>query len=252
MAQKNKKHCFSWEIRFLCVGLFSVCFWSSHICFLSGISPYLFLLYFLYLLVAQTTTSCQASSLLCFWQRCLFHIYGLSAERRPLGSAVPAFLVWILRRHRALGSAVPSVCVAKRAFLGPQTLTSIFLFENAFFTQKRLLAPRLALFATWPKRPISKITPCRRPRRHIYIYIYTVKFLSGPSLGFWRVIIWAKLGLLSEPNLFSHYKNKSFRRLFLLSYHFVFFLCPVICQFSKNSLFRKKGCKKWVFQISLF
>ena len=25
-AQKNKKHCFSWEIRFLCVGLFSVCF----------------------------------------------------------------------------------------------------------------------------------------------------------------------------------------------------------------------------------
>ena len=31
----------------------------------------------------------------------------------------------------------------------------------------------------------------------IYIYIYAVKLLSGPSLGFLNVIIWSKLGFLN-------------------------------------------------------
>ena len=31
----------------------------------------------------------------------------------------------------------------------------------------------------------------------LYIYIYAVKLLSGPSLGFLNVIIWSKLGFLN-------------------------------------------------------
>ena len=50
-------------------------------------------------------------------------------------------------------------------------------------------------------------------------------------------------GLVSGPSLFSHYKNRGFRRFFLCS-HFEFFLCPIILQFSKNSLF-----KKWVQKL---
>ena len=62
---------------------------------------------------------------------------------------------------------------------------------------------------------------------------------------------------------FSHYKNRGFRRFFgaRLSFCVCFCLCPVICQFSKNSLFRKKGAKigffkfcvlSSFFEISLF
>ena len=37
-----------------------------------------------------------------------------------------------------------------------------------------------------------------------------------------------------------------------LSYHFVFFLCPIIWQFSRNSLFRKKGAKIGFFNFQCF
>ena len=64
---------------------------------------------------------------------------------------------------------------------------------------------------------------------YIYIYIYCeviiwAKFgvLKGYYLGQVRVIIWAKWGLLSGPSLFSHYKNRGFRRFFAqLSFFFV-------------------------------
>ena len=51
---------------------------------------------------------------------------------------------------------------------------------------------------------------------------------------------------------FSHYKNRGFRRFLVLNYHFVLFLCPIICQFSKNSLFRKKGAKFGFFGFPCF
>ena len=86
---------------------------------------------------------------------------------------------------------------------------------------------------------------------NIYIYIYAVKLLSGPSLGFWRVIIWAKLGLVSGPSLFSHYQKRGFRRFFLLSYHFVFFCVKLFANFLKIAFFEKR-VQNWVFQISLF
>ena len=62
----------------------------------------------------------------------------------------------------------------------------------------------------------SRIVVC------MYIYIYAVKLLSGPSLGVSKVIIWAKSMLLSGPSLFSHYKNRGFRRFFFCS---VIILC---------------------------
>ena len=73
--------------------------------------------------------------------------------------------------------------------------------------------------------------------RQLYIYIYAVKLLSGPSLATFKVINWAKSKFLSGPSLFSHYKNRGFRRFFGSIIICVFFACPVICYFSKNSLF---------------
>ena len=80
----------------------------------------------------------------------------------------------------------------------------------------------------------------------LYIYIYAVKLLSGPSLGvfgsyylvqvgFLEVIIWSKFVFLA-------YKNSGFKRFVLhtqLSFC-VFFLSPIFWQFSKNSLFQKR------------
>ena len=84
---------------------------------------------------------------------------------------------------------------------------------------------------------------------YIYIYIYAVRLLSGPSLGvfgsyylvqvgFLEVIIWSKFVFLA-------YKNSGFKRFVLhiqLSFC-VFFLSPILWQFSENSLFQKKGAK---------
>ena len=73
----------------------------------------------------------------------------------------------------------------------------------------------------------------------LYIYIYTVKLSTGPSLGVFKVINWAKSKLLTGPRSFSHDKNRGVRRFLLFSYHCVFW-CPIIWQFSKNSLFQKR------------
>ena len=48
----------------------------------------------------------------------------------------------------------------------------------------------------------------------------------------------------------SHYKNRGFKRFAGVQLSFCVFLwCPIICQFSKNSLFSKKGCNKLGFSI---
>ena len=90
---------------------------------------------------------------------------------------------------------------------------------------------------------------------YIYIYIYAVRLLSGPSLGvfgsyylvqvgFLEVIIWSKFVFLA-------YKNSGFKRFVLhtqLSFC-VFFFCP---QFSGNFLkiaFFKKRVQKLGFPI---
>ena len=52
---------------------------------------------------------------------------------------------------------------------------------------------------------------------------------------------------------FSHYKNRGFRWFFGSQLSVcVLFLFPVICQFSKNSLFQKKGAKIGLFNFQCF
>ena len=90
--------------------------------------------------------------------------------------------------------------------------------------------------------------------QRIYIYIYAVKLLSGPSLGvfgsyylvqvgFLEVIIWSKFVFLA-------YKNSGFKRFVLhTQLSFCVFFCP---QFSGNFLeiaFFKKRVQKLGFPI---
>ena len=74
-----------------------------------------------------------------------------------------------------------------------------------------------------------------------------VKLLSGPSLGFLIVVIW------SGPRV-----QGDFRPIFIVvsgdclaQLSFEFLLVPNYLPVFENSLF-KKGCKHWVFQMSLF
>ena len=93
----------------------------------------------------------------------------------------------------------------------------------------------------------AKMGPDSPPTAYIYISIYVcmhaVKLLSGPSLGFLKVIIWSKVGLLPGPRWFWTYICGGFRRLLLLGYHLVFFLCPIILQFSKTAFVKKRGAR---------
>ena len=49
----------------------------------------------------------------------------------------------------------------------------------------------------------------------IYIYIYAVELLSGPSLGVLNVIIWSKFVFYKTPIVKKHYKNRGFSPFFL-------------------------------------
>ena len=79
---------------------------------------------------------------------------------------------------------------------------------------------------------------------HMYICIYAVELLTGPSSGVFKVISWAKLKLLTGPRSFSHYKIGVLGDLLLLSYHCVFFAGAQLSgNFLKIALFSKQGCK---------
>ena len=85
-------------------------------------------------------------------------------------------------------------------------------------------------------------------------YIYAVKLLSGPSLGFLNVIIWSKLGFLNviiwSKFVFLAYKNSGFKRFGL---HTQLSFCVFFCaQLSGNFLkiaFFKKRVQKLGFSI---
>ena len=60
-----------------------------------------------------------------------------------------------------------------------------------------------------------------------YIYRYiccAVKLLTGPSLGVFKVINWAKSKLLTGPRSSSHYKN-GFRAIFFAQLSLCVFFC---------------------------
>ena len=50
---------------------------------------------------------------------------------------------------------------------------------------------------------------------HIYIYVWAVELLSGPSLGVLNVIIWSKFVFYKTPIVKKHYKNRGFSPFFL-------------------------------------
>ena len=71
------------------------------------------------------------------------------------------------------------------------------------------------------------------------------KLLSGPSRGFWK--------LLSGPSLFlAYFIVVSNDCVCTLSYHFVFFLCPIIWHLSKNNLFFFKKRVEYNWGLSIF
>ena len=86
----------------------------------------------------------------------------------------------------------------------------------------------------------------------IYNYIYAVKLLSGPSLGVSGVIIWSKVGSLSGPILFFNLFYSGFKRFLKHSVIILCFLCPIILEFSENSLFEKKGAQIGFFNFLCF
>ena len=94
---------------------------------------------------------------------------------------------------------------------------------------------------------LAKKWPSYRPYS-IYIYIYALwSYYLVQVWGFLEVIIWSKLGFLEviiwSKFVFLAYKNSGFKRFVLhtqLSFC-VFLLSPIFWQFSKNSLFQKKG-----------
>ena len=91
---------------------------------------------------------------------------------------------------------------------------------------------------------------------YIYMNIYAVKLLTGPSLGVFKVINWSKSKLLTGPRSFSHYKNSGFRRCLFFS---VIIVCVCVClclcvfcselsgNFLKIAFLKKKGAKNWFF-----
>ena len=86
-----------------------------------------------------------------------------------------------------------------------------------------------------------------------YIYIYACCEVDNlAKFGVFKVNNLAKSKSITWPRSFSHYKNRGFRPFFLLSYHCVCFLFPIIWQFSKHSLFQKKGAKIGFFNFLCF
>ena len=95
-----------------------------------------------------------------------------------------------------------------------------------------------------------------------YLYIYMLwKSRFWPSLTLFKVNILAKSKSIFWPRSFSHYKNRGFRAIFFAQLSLcvcvcvcvcVFFLFPIIWQFSKNSLFQKKGAKIGFFNFLCF
>ena len=62
---------------------------------------------------------------------------------------------------------------------------------------------------------MAKLGPDNNFTAYIYIYIYAVELLSGPSLALLEVIIWSKFVLSKTPIAKKHYKNRGFSPFFL-------------------------------------
>ena len=123
----------------------------------------------------------------------------------------------------------------------------LHFFANRRVTNGRIPPfPNLGLFCN-PRRLISELKSLARLVHICCEVIIWAKFghFRCYYLGQVGVIIWAKL--------FLAYKNSGFKRF--LAHTIVilcFFLCPIIWQLSKNSLFQKKGAKIGFFKFLCF
>ena len=92
-------------------------------------------------------------------------------------------------------------------------------------------------------------------KKEIYIYIFflmLMKLLTGPSLGVFKAINWAKSKLLTGTRSFSRYKNRGFKWFCFAQLSLCFLLFPIIWQFSENSLFQQKGAEIGFFNFLCF
>ena len=95
---------------------------------------------------------------------------------------------------------------------------------------------------------------CARTTKTINIYIYICcEVIIWAKFGHFRCYCLGQVGVIIWAKLFLAYKNSGFKRFLAHTVIILcFFLCPIMWQLSKNSLFQKEGAKKWVFQISVF
>ena len=102
--------------------------------------------------------------------------------------------------------------------------------------------------------PVFNLTACIYIYIFIYLhtYIYVVKLLFCPNLAFSGVIIWSRLGSLSDPSLFFlTYFYSGFKRFLKQSVIILCVLCAHLsCNFLKHP-FPKKWCKNWVIRFSV-
>ena len=86
----------------------------------------------------------------------------------------------------------------------------------------------------------------------LYIYI-CCEVIIWAKFGHFRCYYLGQVGVIIWAKLFLAYKNSGFEAIFgTHSYHFVFFFCAQLSGSHLKIAFFKKGCKNWVFQISVF
>ena len=101
-------------------------------------------------------------------------------------------------------------------------------------------------------------TPNQKPlTEYIYIYIYMLwSYYLVQVWGFWKLLSgpsWVFGSYYLVQFCVFAYKNSGFKRFVLhTQLSFCGFLCPIIWQFSKHSLFQKKGAKIGFFNFQCF
>ena len=86
----------------------------------------------------------------------------------------------------------------------------------------------------------------------LYIYI-CCEVIIWAKFGHFRCYYLGQVGVIIWAKLFLAYENSGFKRFLRTQLSFcVFFLCPIIWQLSKNSLFQKKGAKIGFFNYLCF
>ena len=87
----------------------------------------------------------------------------------------------------------------------------------------------------------AKIGPVFNSTAYIYI---CCEVIIWAKFGHFRCYYLGQVGVIIWAKLFLAYKNSGFKRFFAHTVIILcFFLCPIIWQLSKISLFQKKGAK---------